>query len=327
MFSLVRSAARALYLDCRDPLELGKTLLEGNALTQIEEEDDEDLCCEGDTILCLCGPDGRRTIRICRGGPEYLLSDLINRGLIGEVTKARLAPGVVLLRLLGRVDRVLERLQEDYGGLRISPTFLPEPTETARTAIYVTSRSLNHRIMREDLFPTGLLIPGDISLNLPCIREQSIELLNLALEGKKWTEAEIRIGDAAENFLIHYRRLLLAIRALELGVIIQESWGKDYPMAMRSVPVYKVRMVTPFPLTEIKKVTIALEFSRKGPRLADMDVMEGKEKMHWGPFMKSEGLRERYEIIARFQAELYRRLTPEDAAAMEALEEEALNGR
>ncbi len=327
MFSLVRSAARALYLDCSDPQPLEKFLLRKDLARRLEREGQEDLSYEGDTILCLRCPQGQKRIHIVRGAPEYLLIALLNGRQIREIRRAHLAPGVILLRLVGRVNRVINRLAEEFEGLRMDPTFLPETTETPQTAIYFTSRSLNHRIMKSDLFPTGLLIPGDLSSNLPQIRERSIDLMNLALKGKKWTEAEIRIGDAAENYSLHYRRFSLAVRALQLGVIIQESWGRDYPMVMRSVPVYRIRMVTPFPLAEIKKVTIALEFSRKGPRLADMDVMEGREKMHWGSFMKSEALNERYQLIAKFQEELFRRLGPDEARTMETLEEEALNSR
>lgn len=324
MFSLVRSGTRLLYLDCEDPGPLERFLLHQSFVNRFKEEGDEDLCDEADTLLSLHEPEGKEKIFISRGTPETILINLINQGLITHVKGARLAPGIILMRLVGRVGRVLARLSEELGGRRIQPSFLLEATETPQTAIYFTSKSLNRPVMREELFPIGLLVPGELAEHLPRIREQSIDLLNLALEGKKWTEAEIRIYDAAGNFSVHYRRFVLAVRALELGVIIQESWGKDYPMAMLSVPVYKVRLVTPFSLNEIKKVAIALEFSLKGPRLADMDVMEGKQKMHWGSFLKSEGLQERYEIIQKFQEELYRRLGPKDKAEMVELEREAL---
>lgn len=327
MFSLVRSATRLLYLDCQDPAPLERFLLHQSFVKRFEREEDQDLCDDRVSLLSLHGPGGEEKILISRGAPETILVDLINQGLIGQVTSARLAPGIILMRIVGRVGRVLAKLSEEYGGKRIQPNFLLEATETPHTALFFTSKSLNRSVMREELFPVGLLIPGDLSTHLPHIREKSIDLLNLALEGKKWTEAEIRIYDAAGKFALHYRRFILAVRALELGVIIQESWGKDYPMAMLSVPVYKIRLVTPFSLTEIKKVAIALEFSRKGPRLADMDVMEGKEKMHWGSFLKSEGLKERYDIIGKFQKELYRRLGPKDTADLEALEREALEGK
>ncbi|MCE5202016.1 MAG: hypothetical protein LLF78_05855 [Synergistaceae bacterium] len=205
---------------------------------------------------------------------ELLLCNLINSRLVSGVDQAKMLPGSIIMRLLGDVAKGVSAVQRDIGGELIErdPMFRSYIPGTS-SVIYFTEKALNKPVATDDIYPKALLI-HDRSKGalLQYLTIRGIEYLGDALGTPDWNDIEIRIYDADGFFDLHRQRFWMATQGLQIGLVLAERWGRDQALAMKSVPVYMVKIFTPMDIREIKRIALGLEYDDQGQRFADFDV-------------------------------------------------------
>jgi hypothetical protein len=212
---------------------------------------------------------------------DHMLCAMINSRLISGIQEVRLLPGYITMRLLGNVEKGIEAVHRDLGGQIINrdPMYRSDIPSTS-TVIYFTEKALNKPVSDEDLHKKALLI-HDRSKGalLQYLTIKGIEYLGDALGTSDWNDVEIKIYDANGFFDLHRQRLWTATQGLQIGFVLEERWGKDQAIALKSVPIYMVKIFTPMNVREIKKIALGLEYDERGQRFADFDVFFKERKV------------------------------------------------
>lgn len=312
-----------LYLKCADVRPVEAFLQSRVAARSFDPGFDQRGFDEQSTLVFLERERPRERLVLIQAAPDEVFAELINGGMAPLLCRADLAPGTILMRLTGKIERALKKIKEEFKAREIIPDFLLPPSERDETALFFTKRHLNQSLGLDELYPLGLMVPGERNALFPVLRERAREYLEETLEGQKWTEAEVRLYDVYGHYDVQVNRFLVAFRDLELGIVVEESWGKDYPLAMMAIPIYRLRIFTPLPMGEIKRLAIGLEFHPDGVRLADIDVFENGERLNWSDFKGKGELATRPGLISHLRRELHGRLSPKALTQVLALEEEA----
>ncbi|MDD4365467.1 MAG: hypothetical protein PHF19_06955 [Synergistales bacterium] len=323
LLSLVRTTARVIYLKCADVRPVEAFLQSRVAARSFNPGFDQRGFDETSTLIFLEHQKPRERLVVIQGAPDEILAEVVNGGMAPLICRIDLAPGTLLMRLTGKIEMALKRIKAEFNAREIIPDFLLPPSEREETALFFTRRPLNQSLGLDELYPLGLMLPGERNALFPLLRERAQEYLEEALDGQKWTEAEVRIYDVYGHYDVQVNRFLIAFRDLELGIVVEEGWGKDYPLAMMAIPIYKLRLFTPFSKGEIKRLAMGLEFHPDGTRLADIDVFENGVRLNWSDFKGKGSLSTRPELIAHLRRELHGRLSKKALDQILALEEEA----
>ena len=323
LFSLVRTTARVIYLKCVDVRPVEDFLHARVEAHSFDPGLDQRGFDERSTLVFLERERPRERLVLVQETPEEVLAELINGGMASLICRADLAPGTLLMRLTGKIERALKKIKEEFGAREIIPDFLLPLSERNETALFFTKRPLNQSLGLDELYPLGLMIPGERNELFPLLRDRAQIYLEEALEGQKWTEAEVRIYDIYGHYDVQVKRFLVAFRDLGLGIVVEEGWGKDYPLAMMAIPIYRLRIFTPLPMGEIKRLAMGLEFHPDGTRLADIDVFENGERLNWSDFQGRGNLSTRQGLISHLRRELHSRLSEKALEEVLALEDEA----
>ncbi|EHM10583.1 hypothetical protein TheveDRAFT_1465 [Thermanaerovibrio velox DSM 12556] len=256
--------------------------------------------------------------------PEDLLCHLINSRLCEAVDNVCTAPGTAVMRLLGDVDKAAARIAKDLGGELVDrPHALACPVGT-RTIIYFTQSPLNRPLRMEELHPLAVMVERPCSEVLGRLKENAMDYLSMAMGTPDWNHVEIKIYDAAGRYDLHYQRLMGAIEGLDAGLVLSEAWGRDQAFILMSVPVYVVSLFTPLPPSEVKEICTALEYSPKGDRWVDLDVIHQGKKVSWtsmgqgkGDTRDSLGLSLREKLLPRMSPQGLKRLMEAESKLME----------
>lgn len=210
-----------------------------------------------------------------------LLTTLVNERLISGVEHIKLLPGFIMMRLLGDIERGIQAVQDDLGGELIDrdPLYHNDIPGTS-SIIYFTKNSLVKFVPIDDMYKKALLIhdrsKGAI---LQFLTMRGTEYLSDSLGTPDWNDIEIKIYDANGLYDLHRERLWVALQGLQAGLALEERWGKDQAFALMSVPVYRVRILTPMGVKDIKRIAMGLEYNNKGQRFADFDVFHKDRKV------------------------------------------------
>ena len=254
--------------------------------------------------------------------PETVLCDLVNQRLTDRVDHVCTAPGLVVMRLLGDLDGTIPKIREEMQAHRSERGSLLRCAEDAGTVVYFTTQPLNRPLRPEDFHPEAMVVDAPYSTVLAHLRGKAMDYLAMALGTPDWNDMEIRIYDAEDRYPLQYRRLMTAVEGLDLGVVLGEAWGKDQAMLLMSVSVYRVRLFTPLPPEEVKKVALALEYRDDGSRCVDLDVFAGGKKVPWTRDRGSSRSGSRNELALEYREDLFRRLSPEAREQMRRLDGE-----
>ena len=233
---------------------------------------------------------------------------LLDAGAGDSVAANRAEPGYIVMRLPGDISGGMESVQRDYGGMFIDkkPFFrrtLPEDS----TIIYFTQEPLNNAVPQELLHDRALLVTEHSKeMLLAAIRLRQTEYLSDSLGTPDWNSMQIQIGDKEERFALHRKRVWTAVQGLQLGVIAEEGWKREYTLMGKVVPVYVLTLITPFDAERIKGCLTGLEYDENGERTADLDLFFKGNKISWkkrfasGRPTKAEmGLSARQELLAK----------------------------
>ncbi|GHV50808.1 hypothetical protein FACS1894216_03650 [Synergistales bacterium] len=213
---------------------------------------------------------------------EMILCSIINHRLSDKIDSIRFASPNIFMRLLGdKMDAAIDQIIKDYGAAEIEGSCMMHNLESEAVLLNFTRAPLNRIVLSEEIYRRALLIDRPYGQLLLRLRAKAQEYLNTAMGSPDWNDMSITMFDAMDQFNLHYQRLILVLQGLDIGVVEGESWIPEYTIALRKSEVYQVRLLTPLPPNEIKRLAMALEYDDDGRRVVDFDVYNGKKKLGW----------------------------------------------
>ena len=140
---------------------------------------------------------------------------------------------------------------------------------------------------------------------------------------------EIRIYDIFGAYNLQYDRMMEVFDDLDIGLVLGESWSKDYPKALLSVQVYRVRFLTFKEPFELKRILFGLEYSADGTRIVDYDVYFKNRKVGWLDHLnrKERKIADRDKEAALARRELLEILSEDTISDIKKLEKEIIKSR
>lgn len=236
--------------------------------------------------------------------------------------RVRMAPRLLVIRGAGDLGAVVGRIEDEIGAFPGRFLDLVDEAEDG-VILSVTARSLESKVALADLHPVSLHVPRS-SLEPRelerLLRLNGLRYLNAGLGDRDWYDLEIRVYDRYEAYGIQLERILRIANALELGLVLGESWSKDSPRFLMSIDVYRIRLASYMVPERVKGFLLGLEYLDDGLRVGDYDLMRGDRKVHWSD-AAVEGIRDRKELGMRFRRELLGLLPQADREALSLLED------
>lgn len=123
-----------------------------------------------------------------------------------------------------------------------------------------------------------LLIEQDYLSLLSYLQIHAPRYLAKAFPPNAWHMVDLRIYDRYEAYELQYKRLTEAIKILQLGYLITETWNREISMFSDPIGTYHIRLLTFLEPMELKKRLIALEYSQRGQRIVDLNLVWHKRK-------------------------------------------------
>lgn len=335
MFSLVRSGPKMLLLECTD-IKKFKEYLSEQFNTVIEHDFNSafEMANEDYTILFFTEKmkdivntkDIIDTLIIAEES-DVVLCKLINDSQTMLLQKIRTAPHIIMVRAMGDLNKVIQEIQTDNGGLYGNFMDLWNSGKEKGTLVAVTDKPLHRSLNLSDLYEKCLYIDQRFSPLFKTLRFNALKYLNKGIGNKDWNEIEIRIYDRYSAYNLHYERLANLLDFLELGIILGESWAKDYPRFMMSVGVYRLRFFTFHDPKYIKKILVGLEYLDDNTRIVDYDIYFQRKKIDWSDALQEGDPRTRHLLGLKYRQEIFSRLNPQEAEKIRQQEEEVLKTR
>ncbi len=329
MVSLIRSGSRAIYITTSDRERLSDFLLTSFKSERVDSKKILDESTEYQTVVFF----------INRETPESSIFSISDSFLVYEealaftcelmssesrdkILSIKSGPHMIIMRSVGDLDKVLKRIQDDFGGDIVPYENYLGELSSDYIFIGLTEKPLNRRIILSDLKPGYLRLDGDFGIIKRDLGMHALKYLNIGIGNKDWHEVEIRIYDKYGAYKLHYDRMMEVLEDLELGLVLGESWSKDYPKALLAVEIYRVRLLTFREPSRIKKLLFGLEYLPDGTRIVDYDLYFNNEKVAWNKNVKNRKREDRYQDALEARKEVMEKLSPDTIKELERLEEE-----
>ncbi|MFZ5351618.1 MAG: hypothetical protein ACOZCL_02710 [Bacillota bacterium] len=334
MFSLIRSGPKALLIESNNTDSLKKYLTLQLGAAEYDYSTAFEKAGEAFTILFLTKhitdtvseKDIIDTL-IIEQEPDVFLCQLINDGQTALLTKLRTAPRIIIVRSMGDLESVVQEIKADHGGSTGSLMEILNSRNEKGTLVAVTDKPLHRSFRIGELYEKCLYIDERFYPLFKSLRLHALKYLNRGIGNKDWYELEIRIYDRYSAYKLHYERLSNLFDFLELGIILGESWTKDYPRLMMSVGVYRLRFFTLHDPKYLKKILLGLEYLEDNTRIVDFDLYYQRKKMDWTDAIQPGDPRVRHELGLKYRKEIFSRLTEHEAEKIMLLEEAVLRTR
>ncbi|NLX62503.1 MAG: hypothetical protein GXZ06_08430 [Tissierellia bacterium] len=282
---------------------------------------------ENSTLCFITGTGHEKTrvedakkIVLVNKASTLILTSLINNKVCHLLNRVDLGPASVVMRIAGDENKLIGRIKEMLSGKEVELIEGIALGEREDTIIVFTKKAITGPVAPRDFLKTKLLIPKPIREVQETLRLQVLRLITQSLDEGQWYELRINIYDSHGRYEENYNRLIYILSRLELGMILGESWTKDYAVMLLSVLTYQVRLFTFSPPQEVKKILMALEYTSDGERLVDFDLYYKNKKIHWNQVSNSKGRKNKVEMARAFRKALYEKLKPEEIETLESME-------
>ncbi len=187
---------------------------------------------------------------------------------------------VLFLNTVGDIDRVINRVTEDFKGEIINSKELYE-LHSEGAIIQLTLENLDKTLRCSESHPKAVYVKGDARETYLELAKRAIRYVNVGLYNQSWYELNIKIYDSYGHYECHYNRLMYILDKLDIGVMAGETWGTDAALAFLSVDTYNVRIVTYLEPKEFKSILLGLEYAGDGERKVDFDLYYRRQKVSW----------------------------------------------
>ncbi len=334
MVSLIRNGSRMLYVTTDNKEAIVNFLSANYQIQKIDPRKSFDESSEYQTIIFLMDTHPDSTKDITKADSYLVFTEiltfvcsLMSSEVKNVIDKIRTGPQMIIMRSSGDLDKVTRKMQSDFGGEIVSyDRYLHDQTDDI-TYIALTEKPLNKPLGAADFQSGYLRLEGDFGAIKREIRMHALRYLNIGIGNRDWNEIEIRIYDKFGAYKLHYDRMIEVFDDLELGLILGESWSKDYPKALLAVEVYRVRLLTFHDPSKIKRILFAMEYLADGTRIVDYDLYVGNDKVSWNAGLKHKKRSDRYSEALAARSELYEKLSGETVDKISNLENEIVKTR
>lgn len=238
---------------------------------------------------------------------SIILASILSDNFSGLIHKVDLGPACLIMRISGDEIKVLDKLQETYDGQLVTWRDGIREGEMMDTLLALTNKPLGIKIDTVDLFNSVLLISHPVNHVQKRLRTEGIVFITQSMESGEWYELRVNIYDSYGNYSQHYKRLMLVLNSLELGMVLGETWTRDHALLLYSVVAYQVRLFTLYSPEKIKRMLIGLEYSVDGNRLVDFDLYYRNKKVSWRDI--GEKKIKKVEQGKKYREELLNKLT------------------
>lgn len=336
MISLVRNGSRSIYITTKNIDSLTSFLVDNLNAKEMDIQVIQDRSREYQTLvyvsdLLLEEKDEVNLFRsfLISAEPVHVLSSIIAHKRTDMIETVQPGANFVIMRASGNLDNVIKAIQNDLGGELISYKDYIKHDNSNYTVVGLTEKPLSKGIIASDFNEKLLMIEGEYGKIKRELRMQALRYLNIGIENREWNEIEIRIYDQYAAYNLHYDRMMEVFDDLDIGLVLGESWSKDYPKALLSVQVYRVRFLTFKELFDIKRILLGLEYLEDGTRIVDYDLYSKNEKVGWTNLLKTKQRKAtgRYEEALNARNELLQTLSKGTIKELERIEGDIIKSR
>lgn len=333
MISLVRKSTKYLIIETNDFGQMDNYLLYSfNALKSnvhtVSAQSNEDY-----TVLYLTDDINKPSIisdtscvYLISSDLDSILAKIINERTYNIIKSVKIAPRFIIFRTFGDINKIIYSILKDYDGEVSDMIESAYNLDLNCSLIGFTDKPLNRNLGLNDFYQKCLQIDYNTKGLYRNLKMNALRYLNEGLSNKQWYEMEIRIYDIYNAYPFHYRRLMHLIENLELGIVLGESWTKDYPFVLMPIGVYSLKFFTFFEPEYIKSIMMGLEQNNDGVRLCDIDVYYNRKKLSWREFAKSKD--DTKESIRRnFRKKVIDMLSSESVKYILEIENESIKSR
>ncbi len=311
----LRMGARLLFLRTEKIDEL-KDFIVNNLDGEIKEfEESINDSTEDSTIVFITNTEPEKTdvddakyIILAPEPSSMLLASILSSHLSGLIDRAELGPAWLIMRTAGDKEKVVERLKESYDGELVHAKEGIRKGEKMDTLLALTSEPIGSRVNGEDFGTEMLLLPIPVNVAQKRLRSEGIVFITQSMEGGQWYELRINIYDSRGFYSEHYRRLMLVLNNLEVGMVLGEQWTRDHALILYSVLAYQVRIFTLLPPERVKRILVGLEYNEVGDRLVDFDLYYRNKKVSWLDIEEKQKKRNKVDGGKQLRKELFERL-------------------
>ncbi len=261
-----------------------------------------------------------KKIVLINDASTIILASVINSHVCHMINRVDMGPASVVMRIAGNENKLIERIKERFSGREVGIIEGIHLGEKDDTIISFTNKAINGPVAAADLLETKILIPKPIREVQEILRLETLRIITQCLDDSQWYELRINIYDSTGRYEENYNRLMHVLSKLEAGMILGESWTKDYAVMLFSVLTYQVRLFTFSKPEEVKKILMALEYTMDGKRLVDFDLYYKNKKVHWTDIFKNKKKRNKEELAVECRKKLYEKLSKEDIETLENME-------
>ena len=334
MFSLIRTGPRILLLKSNQIEALTLFLKNHFNATSFDLDIAFDNANESNTILYLLEELYEtvpfldvKTAMIVEDDPLTFMCKLYASDGYSMISNIRTAPHILIMRAIGNLSAMLTLMQTEMGGEIGEFKHILDSGNDQTTIVALTDRPLNRNITYQELHPYFLRLDGNYYHHLKELRMHALSYLNCGIDNKDWNEMEIRIYDRYGAYSLHYDRLLEVLEELELGIVLGESWSKDYPRFLMSIEVYRVRFFSFTDPKMIKYILLGLEYLEDGTRIVDYDVYYNRKKIDWNDTITKESPKTRHQLGTVSRTATYSKLSDQAKDTLSQLEEDIIKSR
>lgn len=144
-----------------------------------------------------------------------ILMKIINHDKDKLITQSRVGPGIVIMKIIGDEEKVLNMVKEDFDAK--GATMLSQLNEhSGGTVISFTKGDITKPVSIASILPVSLHTNQDFRHVMQSLRLQNLKYLNASLHNEDWYELKIKIYDAYGRFELHYKRLAYILEKLDL---------------------------------------------------------------------------------------------------------------
>ncbi|SKA96629.1 hypothetical protein SAMN05443428_1222 [Caloramator quimbayensis] len=335
MFSFVRTGPKLIVFGSDNVCELSnffKDNLKGISVGLIQALE---IAQEDNTIIFITEPGKKiarledvKSIILVPERSDYLFSSILNLNAYSYIKDSHIAPGTVIMRVLGNTEKIIESIRQTYDGKIMSIEKCLDIGISNQTILSFTEKPINKNLNLKDFKDEHMLIDMPPHILHKRLMSQSLRFLNEGLEDKNWYDLQIRIYDRYSKYRLHYERLSIVLDNLESGLVLGESYAKDYPRFLMSVLVYQIRLFTLLNPIEIKKMLLSMEYLEDGTRISDLDLIYKGKKVDWVEALEpsTKGFT-RQELGMKFREETFKKLTADNIEKIKKYDEEIIATR
>ncbi len=333
MVSLIRSGPKTLIFESSYINELKEYLTTELNGTEYDLDTGLKEAGEEHTILFLTeeiknivGREDIQAVLVLKKEPDVIMCHMISSDKMRLIRKARTAPRIIFLHAIGDMEKVVAEINKDYTCITGKFMDIFSSHNEKGTIINLTDKPLHKNVNLKDIYEKSIYIEKDFYSLFRNMRMNGLKYLNAGIGNKDWYEIEIRVFDLFSEYKLHYARLADILDYLQLGLILGESWGKDYPMVLMSVDVYRVRFFTFYEPKYIKKILLGMEHLDDGTRIVDYDVYFNRKKIYWTE-ANDHKMRNRESISKKYRNEIFSKLSESETKKILELEGQILKTR